>query len=233
MSANDETKATASHEPAPGSQPLLALMFSRFVMHWPLKLLMVLTIPPAFLAGYLGIQQIVTATRTFDLIFLDRWAGFDVWWVYIYVSQYLIVPLPPLLAHSRDQLRRLAVGLTVTSGLAFLIFLFYPVAAPRQPHPDISNAVFDWLMGVDSTANAFPSLHVGLSTFAALYAHRVLDEAFSKQARIGLLALIWTWTALIAWSTMATKQHYFYDVLGGFAVACAGHFIAWRGASRS
>lgn len=209
-------------------QSLPALMWSRFITLWPLKLMMTIIIAPIFVFCYLGIQRLIESPRLLDFIWIDDLAGFDVGWVYIYVSQYLIVPLPPLLAHTRDQLWRLVVGLSVTSGLAFITFMVFPVAVRRPEKPEVSNWIYDWLISVDSVANAFPSLHVGLSMLAALYAHRVLDQAFSRKARYLLLTLIWTWTILIAWSTMATKQHYFYDVLGGIVVAVIGHWIAWR-----
>lgn len=207
---------------------IFTLMWRRIISQWRMKLAMALIIPPVFLFGYLGIQRTVTATRTFEFTFIDHAAGFNVWWVYIYVSQYLIVPLPPLLAHTRDQLWRLVIGLSITSALAFLTFLIYPVACKRPPKPEVSNWVYDWLLTIDAAGNAFPSLHVGLSSLAALYAHRVIDDAFSKRARITLLSIIWIWTALIAWSTLATKQHYFADVVGGFVIAFIGHRIAWR-----
>lgn len=208
-------------------------MWSRFITLWRLKLLLTVIITPIFLLCYLGIQRIVgTTDRKLPLLAVDHWAGFNIWWVYVYVSQYLIVPLPPLLAHTRRQLRALAVGLSVVSAISFVAFLIYPVAAPRQPPPDPSNFVFDWLMGVDGVVNSFPSLHVGLSVFIAMYAHRVIDAAFSRPARATLLTIIWVWTLLIAWSTMATKQHYFLDVLGGFVTASIGHLVAWWGEPR-
>ena len=207
---------------------VFTLMWRRFTTLFGLKMVMTLVIAPIFVASYLGIQRLAGATREFEFTWIDHAAGFNVWWVYIYVSQYLIVPLPPLLAHTRDQLRRLVVGLGTTSILAFLVFVFYPVAVKRPPRPVDSNAVYDWIISVDTAGNAFPSLHVGLSTLAALYAHRVLDGAFSRRARLTLLAIIWTWTILIAWSTMATKQHYFHDVVAGFVIACIGHWVAWR-----
>jgi membrane-associated phospholipid phosphatase len=227
--SSDPTQAADTHLPRQAAPiGVFALMGSRFWSHWRLKLRMVLVITPIFLAAYLGIQKLVgTPARTFNWTWFDEAAGFDIRWVYIYVSQYLIVPLPPLLAHSRDQLHRLTLGLSVTSALAFIVFLAYPVAAPRQPMPPESNFLYDWLMNVDGTGNAFPSLHVGLSTLAALYAHRVTD-GFSRPARVTLLSIIWVWTLLIAWSTMATKQHYFHDVWGGFIVAFIGHHAAWR-----
>ena len=207
---------------------VFTLMWHRFKMHAWLKLVLTLVITPIFVAGYLGTQRLAAATREFEFTWIDHAAGFNLWWVYIYISQYLIVPLPPLLAHSRDQLRRLVIGLSITSILSFITFLVYPVAVKRPPKPEVSNAVYDWLISVDATGNAFPSLHVGLSMLAALYAHRVIDDAFSKRARLTLLSIIWIWTILIAWSTMATKQHYVYDVLGGVVVAWIGHWVAWR-----
>jgi membrane-associated phospholipid phosphatase len=210
-------------------ESLAALMWRRFTALWRLKLLLTAVITPIFIACYLGIQKIVSTDRTFPLLWIDEFAGFSTWWVYIYVSEYIIIPVPPLLAHTRRQLRALAVGLTVTSVISFVVFLIYPVAAPRQmPADGDSNWVFDWLMGVDGVTNSFPSLHVGLTGFIALYAHRVIDRDFPRAARAALLTIIWVWTLLIWWSTMATKQHYFVDIAGGFVVAVFAHWVAWR-----
>lgn len=228
MSCDPSMAANESPASPAACDCVFTLMWQRFTTLFGLKLAMTLIIAPIFVASYLGIQRLAGATREFEFTWIDHAAGFNVWWVYIYVSQYLIVPLPPLLAHTRDQLRRLVVGLSTTSILAFITFIVYPVAVKRPPRPDESNAIYDWLISVDTTGNAFPSLHVGLSTLAALYAHRVIDSAFSKQARFTLLAIIWVWTLLIAWSTMATKQHYIHDVIAGFVVAWIGHWVAWR-----
>jgi len=209
---------------------VFTLMWRRFWTLWHIKLLLVLIITPVFLACYLGIQKLMIGKgRTLPETWIDDLAGFDPWWVYIYVSQYLIVPLPPLLAHTRPQLRALAVGLTTTSALSFIVFLVFPVAAMRPPMPAESNWVYNWLISVDGVVNSFPSLHVGLSSFVAMYAHRVIDREFSRPARLTLLAIIWVWTLLICWSTMATKQHYFVDILGGFVFAYIGHRVAWGG----
>ncbi len=218
----------------PQSNALTALLPLRIAAQWRMKLAMALVMPAIFLPIYFTLQRIdVFPPRTLSLTIIDDWAGFDPAWIWCYISQYVIIPVPPLLANQRDQLRRLIVGIAVTSALAFVVFFFLPVHCPRPTAAEIAaantNFAYDWILSVDTTGNAFPSLHVGLSAFVAMYAHHVIDADFSRRVRLGFLTLLWVWTLAIAWSTMATKQHYFWDVVGGFAIAYAGYRIAYRG----
>lgn len=210
--------------------PLLTLMLRRAATLWRLKLALSVFVPPVFLFFYLGIQRLDWfPSRLLPLTFIDEAAGFSPHWVWVYISQYVIIPVPALLAVTRQQLHRLIAGVTWLSLPSFLIFLFFPIVAPRPlpPAPGASNFMYDWIVTIDRPGNAFPSLHVGLSSLVAFYAHRVIGRDFGK-ARPWLLTILWLWTAAIAWSTMATKQHYFADVVGGFVLAAVGHRVAWR-----
>jgi membrane-associated phospholipid phosphatase len=206
------------------------MMLRRAATLWRLKLALTVLVPPVFLLFYLTIQRLDWfPSRTLALTWIDEAAGFSPHWIWVYVSQYVIIPVPPLMAVTRQQLWRLIAGVTWVSLPSFAVFLFFPVLAPRPPAPSPgeSNFMYDWITAVDTPGNAFPSLHVGLSSLVAFYAHRIIGREFGS-ARPALLTIFWLWTAAIAWSTMATKQHYFADVVGGFVVAAIGHWLAWR-----
>ncbi|MEX2212967.1 MAG: phosphatase PAP2 family protein [Phycisphaeraceae bacterium] len=186
-----------------------------------------------FLPIYLGLQHVHAPEhyRTLPLWFVDRAIPFAPDWIWIYISQYIIIPLVPLVSWTREQVWRFVTALAIVSVIAFLIFLFFPVACPRPSAAEIElaqpNFMFRWIIAIDGTVNAFPSLHMGLAGVAAFFAPRVIDEAYGRKLRIGLIAFIWAWTLLILYSIVATRQHYFVDGLAGLALAYGGHRIAW------
>ena len=58
--------------------------------------------------------------------------------------------------------------------------------------------------------NCLPSMHVCMSFVAAA----CLSLVYGRVGR----ALVWAWFVAICYSTMATKQHYFVDLIAGFAL---------------
>jgi membrane-associated phospholipid phosphatase len=78
---------------------------------------------------------------------------------------------------------------------------------------------FDFIYFFDSPANCLPSLHVANSFLATLHWFRRSSGKF------------WFyifWTLIICASTLTTKQHYFYDVVGGLLVAVAWYAGIYR-----
>ena len=69
----------------------------------------------------------------------------------------------------------------------------------------------------DKPLNAFPSLHVGMSTLATLFVYR-------KRKKLGLAVL--PVTVLIILSTVFIKQHVLLDVAGGLVLA---GLVYWLG----
>ena len=122
------------------------------------------------------------------------------------------------MATSRDELRKYAGGFVVTSSAAFLCFFFVPILGPR-PDVEVTNVMFRLLESYDRPLNCFPSLHVGLAVHTMLAAPSLLDGAWSKSTRHVVLILGWSWTALIAYAAIATKQHYAIDLPAGALLA--------------
>jgi membrane-associated phospholipid phosphatase len=98
----------------------------------------------------------------------------------------------------------------VISGVCFFL---YPTIYPRPPYPTEGNAalmlLLRWVTIVDQPTNCLPSMHVALAAVATW----ALRERFPRVC----LAFV-VWTLLIIFSVLATKQHYFLDVVGGLAV---------------
>lgn len=134
-----------------------------------------------------------------------------------YLSAYALPFLAALAPLSRADYRRLAAVTAGTIAFSAAFFLLWPLTIAR---PDIglasySDRLLAALYAADHPVNLFPSLHVSLSfLFAAAVGH-----ARPRWRR-------WTlaWAALIAVSTLFTRQHYVVDVIGGAAVA----WMAWR-----
>lgn len=145
------------------------------------------------------------------------------WTSFLYIMMY-----PTLfwifyeLKHHESQ-NRLLYAFVFLSIISNIIFILYPVSFPREFYP----IPFDNTLGVkilrivrfiDKPVNCFPSLHVS-SLF--LFTYALWNESKAKFV-VALLV-----TIAISFSTMATKQHYFTDVLGGILLATILYLFFW------
>ncbi len=160
---------------------------------------------------------------------LDGWVAFDPRWVWPYASLALLVPLAPLLALRRSELRRYAVGLALLCAACFATFLLFPVEGPRPAVP--VEGLYGWIVSVDRPSNSLPSLHAGLTVYSLLFGWRVLRDGLQDGGRRRVLAGAWLWGGLILYSTLATKQHWLVDLPAGALVAWGAHALAWRRAA--
>ena len=190
----------------------------RVAREWRMKLWLGAALAVFFCAGYFGLQRLRPTGGTLPLMFLDRWAGFSPGWAWAYQSVYLLFPTA-WLAGSRGDLWRYAAGFVGVSLVGFACFWMWPVAAPRPG--GTYGGIYGWVIGYDGLTNSIPSLHVALATYAALFAARNLPRR--KPLAVALAA----WVALIAWATLATKQHYALDLLPAVPLGWAGHRLAF------
>jgi membrane-associated phospholipid phosphatase len=98
----------------------------------------------------------------------------------------------------------------------------YPRPVLVPPYADASSSFLAWVHSVDPPGNVFPSLHVAHTSVLAFLLHK--DRPRLGAVTIGL-------AAVLAVSTLTTKQHFLSDVLAGFAMAFAGRAWALRGLS--
>ncbi len=160
---------------------------------------------------------------------LDRAIEFQSGWVYPYLSVCLLVPLFPLLATRREELLGFARGLVLVCVPSFLTFAALPVAGPRPVAP-AADATYAWLVGIDGSTNAFPSLHAALAVYGLLFGWRVLGDGLPAGRRSLLASVLLAWGAAILYATLATKQHWAWDLVPGAALAVVSHGLVWRGA---
>lgn len=143
----------------------------------------------------------------------------------LYQAVYLLIFIPTRLFSRRTEMRRGAAANASCMAIAYALFLIYPV---RDPSPAAAGllegvalaggnfaALFD-----DRGMNCFPSLHVALATIAALCCARA-------DRRLGFAA--WTLTALVAFSSLLLKRHYFVDLPAGFLLGASMYAIFLRG----
>ena len=165
--------------------------------------------------------------RELPVTVFDRWIGFDPRWVWPYLSVAVLVPIPPLLATSREALQRYAKGLALLCLTCFAVFLLFPVEGPR-PEVTSNHALYRWLVGVDRPTNSLPSLHAGLTLYSMLFGYRVVRDALGRRGRAVIVAVGSTWAAVILYSTLVTKQYWAIDLPAGMLTAYLAHRLAWR-----
>jgi membrane-associated phospholipid phosphatase len=197
----------------------------RFTACWGFKVLLTVSISTLFTTAYLLIGHYpLLPPHTLPETAMDRSIEFHPYrWIWVYQSAYLIINVVPWLAERREELARYAKGFALLSLVSFAIFILLPTRAPTPIVHDFRGMY--WLLKLyDTPNNALPSLHVGLVTYTLLLGWRIFGDKLPR----GLGALCIAWGLLIAYSTLATKEHYFVDVPAGAALAVAAHWWAWR-----
>jgi membrane-associated phospholipid phosphatase len=99
----------------------------------------------------------------------------------------------------------------------------YPRPVLHPPYPDLSSAFMAFVQRIDRPGNVFPSLHVAQTSGLALILCR-------DRPRLGRLAVLMG--AILALSTLTTKQHFIADVVSGYLLAFLARAVALRGLPR-
>lgn len=162
-------------------------------------------------------------TRYVPEIALDRALPLVPAWAIVYGALYLfLILLPVFLVRAEELIRRTVFAYLLIWIAAYVCFVVYPTVAPR-PEKFIGDGFAVWGLGLlyssDPPHNCFPSLHVAhsfVSAFASMRVHRGVG---------GIATLI---AALVALSTLFTKQHYALDVVAGVFLACLAYAMFLR-----
>lgn len=172
----------------------------------------------AMVLGYLAFSAVYLGAGTLHLVApttlapgrVDALVPFLEWSVWIYLTQFLLLPFA--IATARDDRDRsyALYGMLVATALAAIVFLGWPTQIAREtPAADTATGLaWRLLHDVDVPANCFPSLHVALAVIAG--------RALWRRAARAIAVL---WPTLIAVSTLTTRQHVAWDVAGGLALA--------------
>lgn len=128
--------------------------------------------------------------------------------------------------------REVALSVLVAFYVGFAIYLLVPAKSPRvvyeyatQLHGfglyEVQQIGWDKLQMI--TFDAFPSLHTTISTIALAHAWKFGPALSAKRPRL----LFWIFlphVVLLQLSTLYLRQHYFVDLVGGWAL---GAFSVW------
>ena len=201
---------------------------SRFIRHFPLKLLGTTLWTWAFFVGYFHLLRFPAhAVATVPATLVDRLIPFQPETLVAYVSLWIYVGTAPGLQATFREL--LAYGFWAGGLLLAGLGLFWLWPTQMSPGTFDSRGFpgFDLLKGIDAAGNACPSMHVAIAIFTATWMEWLLRRVASPRwPRVVNLA----WFLAIVYSTMALKQHVFIDVVcgallgGGFAAAS----LRWR-----
>jgi PAP2 superfamily protein len=130
---------------------------------------------------------------------------------------------------------RLRDTVIVTWMLSLPVYALFPVAPPRLAGLGMTDAVSEQsavALAGHSTwfynpIAAVPSLHCG---FAMAIGVAVAAAVRSRRLKVAALS----WGPIVALSTVATANHYVFDVAAGLAVTAVGYLVACRpGLARS
>lgn len=151
---------------------------------------------------------------------LDRAIPLLPWTLLIYLSDYLFILLALLSLKKAEDFSSAFYRMIVGIVLSFVIFLFFPTVYPRPllPADPLWGETFLYLHFLDQPTNCFPSLHVSMTLIAAASV-----PPLSRWRSLG-----WLWALAICLSTLTTKQHYVWDVLGGAVIAWAAWIVKAR-----
>ena len=84
--------------------------------------------------------------------------------------------------------------------------------------------MFGLLTRVDTPLNTFPSMHMAVATYSACVAVH-LAQGRCKSVLVIAMPI---WVLLIAYSALATKQHYAVDLAPGVLLGWLSQRLAWR-----
>lgn len=207
---------------------MIGQLVALITAEWRRKILLSAVLIPFFCVPYFVLQRLPLASawrlppgRIEDAI------GFHPEWVWVYQSAYILLALVPWLAASAAlDLERYARGFVLLSAIGFTCFLFIPIECPR-PADAPTTGMYGLLVSYDRPVNTFPSLHVGLSVYTALFGATQLYPRLSSSGGRVLLGLLGLWVCAIAYAAVAIRQHFVIDLPAGAVAAWVCH--RWAG----
>lgn len=141
-----------------------------------------------------------------------------------YMSMYLLFIAGPFILRTRRELRAAIAMLAVSTAIAGVCFLLFPVelAYPSVPESELGiwGGLFHVADALNLTYDLVPSLHVALTTGCV--------AVFASRASGGISALLWSWAVGVALSTVLIHQHHVVDVLSGWLLAIVSFRLVYK-----
>jgi membrane-associated phospholipid phosphatase len=181
-----------------------------------------------FFIGYFFVQRHpVYAPLLMPRTRLDLLIPFQPAAIVAYVSLWVYVGVGPGLQRTLREFAVYGLWLSALCAAGLVIFYFVPTQIPLATVSATRFPGFEMLHRVDEAGNACPSMHVAVAIFTAV---RVNSSLRLMRVPLPVRALNVTWFILIAYSTLATKQHVVLDVLAGaiLGLGFAMMSLRWR-----
>jgi membrane-associated phospholipid phosphatase len=215
--------------PSPSS-PWLPAAGRRLLVWWPVKLIGTTLGMTAFFAAYFWLLgHPIHAATLMPVTGFDRMIGIQPAALPLYLSLWVYVSLAPALVVNRRELVSVGLAWLALSIIGLGTFLVWPTAAPGMDVDWSHYPSLGFLKAADAAGNACPSLHVAFAIFSAASLGRSLRQLGAGRPARGLN---WLWCLGILYSTMATGQHVFVDVVAGTALGGVVTFGHLRWVSR-
>lgn len=151
---------------------------------------------------------------------------FQPWSVLVYFGAFIfwVVLYLYCACQEKEKAHRLLCADFLSKAVCLVFFLFLPTTNIRPEIVDggVFGALMRFLYWVDDPANLFPSIHCLVSWLCFIGIRR--DEKRSVECKLLVLA----GAVAVCVSTLTTKQHVFWDVVSGIALAELTYWVAGR-----
>lgn len=179
-----------------------------------------------------GIQPTIWAQRLYNSWFTDIMSVSYA----LYFAFSLVIMFFLSLSGRRAAFRHMVLCLSFCFVIGFLCYVFFPCSPPRYFMPEMYTDpyrlsgifLYDRLQGMWDgfsviSGGAFPSLHVGISSVALIYAYKFRNftrlNKFLWYLYIPLVTSLW-------FSTVYLRHHWVIDIIAGWLVALISYLLA-------
>ena len=178
------------------------------------------------LSLFQGFMYFISKLTPFSLhlieINLDKLIPFIIYFVYLYISWYLMLFIIPYIMYLKDKIifKKYVISIVISILIVFLIYFFYliTITRPNIVVNSFTSFALKLIYIVDTPVNCLPSMHC-LICFMFIY--NSLRKAFSTKFKIITIV----WSILIILSTLFIKQHAILDVISAFIVSLIIYYI--------
>lgn len=160
---------------------------------------------------------------------IDNLVSYNIYFLFLYISLWVYVSLPSLLMRNPREVFYYGIYAGILMLIGILFYIFFPTTIAQDASVWNDSESMRYLKKIDLAGNAFPSMHVASALFSYYWIKYHLKHMGTNRF-FYLFNLLWC--IGIIYSTMATKQHLFYDVLGGVILGFLVAFFTLRDAKK-
>jgi membrane-associated phospholipid phosphatase len=214
---------------APGHSPRWAAELGSRIRHgFPRTVISTSALTGLFFVAYFFVQRHPAYPPTLmPLTALDLLIPFQPAALLAYVSLWIYVGVGPGLQRTFREFAVYGLWLCALCIGGLAVFYFLPTQVPAPVLSVTRFPGFDMLHKVDETSNACPSMHVAVAIFTAV---RVNASLRAMRVPFAVRCFNIAWCIVIAYSTLAIKQHVVLDVVAGalLGLSFAVMSLRWR-----